>query len=101
LNELRAVLNADAIEKQEQPDRAHHARGRRPGRDGADGQACEQHGADTEGESLDGELPQQVPAADREKQRQKRLRLEKIANGVHAGSKDARALPLRPRDAAW
>lgn len=84
--ELRPVLNADAIQKQQEPERAQE-RGRRGlGRERADGEPDEQHRARTERHALDIDLADEIPQRDRQKEREKRLILEKRPDCLHAAS---------------
>ena len=53
----------------------------RLGRDRADGEADEQHGADAEREAEDVDLPDRIAEADREEQREDRLGAEQVADG--------------------
>ena len=74
--ELRAVLDADAIQEHGQADGTDEPWRRGVRRDGSDGKAGEQHRSDAERESGDRDLPQRVAEPDDGKQREQRRVLE-------------------------
>ena len=85
--ELPPVLDADAVEKHHEADRAHERRRRRHGRDRPERQACKQHPADVERKARDRDPADGVADANRRKQRQHRRVLEERADAVeHGGS---------------
>ena len=81
--ELLAVLHADGVEEEREPERAHHRRRRRLGREPADGERDEQHRADAEREALDVDLADEIADRDGQEQRHQRLLLEQRAQEFH------------------
>ena len=71
--ELPAVENADSVEEHDQAGEADRSDDLGLRREGADGEADEKNGADTERKAAEIDLTDQVADADREKRRKNRL----------------------------
>ena len=78
--ELPAVEDADAVEEHDQAGEADRSGDLRLRREGADGQADEQDGADAERKAADIDLADQIAEADGEKHRKDRLRSDDFAS---------------------
>ena len=74
LEELPPVEDADPVEEHGQPSERDRAGNLRLGGEGADREPDEQHGADAERESADVDLADEIAEADREEEREDRLR---------------------------
>ncbi len=93
--ELPAVEDADAVEEHDQAGEADRSGDLRLRREGADGQADEQDGADAERKAADVDLADQIADADGEKHREDRLRADDVARKLEHG--DVSSLNFRVR----
>ena len=86
LEELPSVEDADAVEEHDQSGEADRSDDLRLRREGADGEADEQHGSDAEREAAEIDLADQVAEADGEKDRKDRLRPDDVAGEIEHGN---------------
>ena len=84
--ELPPIEDADAVEEHDQAGKADRPGDLRLRREGADGEADEQDGADAERKAADVDLADQVADADGEKHRKDRLRADDFAREVEHGN---------------
>ena len=93
LEELPSIEDADAVEEHDQAGEADRSGDLRLRREGADGEADEQDGADAEREAAEVDLADQVADADGEEQRKDRLGADDVAgkleHGVSSGLRPA------------
>src|SRR5262249_48256833 len=82
LEELLAVENSDSVQEHDQAGEADRANDLGFRREGANGEADKEHGADAKGEAEDVDLAHQIADADGKKCRQDRLAADDVASKI-------------------
>ncbi len=81
--EIHAILNADAVHEEDEPENADESGRRRLGRDDADQKADEQYGADTEREAGNPDVADRIAQPDRQEYGDERLRVQQTTKPFH------------------